>query len=84
MVKLKMADGQDQPPVEEIKKEDLPVYEAFREEEYPTRTPSENYIRLKELENLILSLKIENLKTYVICPGIFDGKGEVALKQHLK
>ena len=77
-------EGQETSKVEEVKPEEPPVYEPFKEEDYPMRTPSEKYIRLKELEDLVLSLKIENLKTYVICPGIFYGKGEVALKQHLK
>jgi len=39
---------------------------------------------LKELEDLVLELNIENLKVFVICSGIFYGAGELVFKNHFK
>jgi hypothetical protein len=38
--------------------------------------PSSEYERIKEIEDLVLSFKKENVKVYVIASGITYGNGE--------
>ncbi|EGR29553.1 hypothetical protein IMG5_153240 [Ichthyophthirius multifiliis] len=59
-------------------------YTFFKESDYKLRQCSEKYIKMKRMEDLILSLKKENLKIIVICSGILYGLGELAFKNHFK
>ena len=70
---------------EKEKKKEAPIeYEPFKEENYLMRAPKERYQYIKDLEDLVLSFKWPNVKTYVICPGIFYGRGELVFKEHFK
>lgn len=68
----------------EEEEEAPPEYIPFKEEDYPMRQPKEKYKHLKELEDLVLSLNVENVRVYVLCAGIFYGAGELAFKNVLK
>jgi len=80
--------GEEQPveqKVEEPEEEEEPVeYLPFKEKDYLIRVPKEKYERFKRLEDAVLNLNIENVKTFVICSGVFYGKGELAFKETLK
>ena len=82
-------EGTGEEPVEqkaeEEPEEEIPVeYLPFKESDYLIRVPKEKYERFKRLEDAVLNLNIENVKTYVICSGVFYGKGELAFKEILK
>ena len=72
------------PPVEEVKEEPPVEYLPFKETDYLTRAALEKYERLKQLEDAFLNMNIENIKTVVVCAGVFYGKGELVFKNALK
>ncbi len=49
---------------------------AYTERDYEQRIPSSEFERIKEIEDLVLSFKKENLKIYVVASGITYGNGE--------
>ena len=56
----------------------------YEEEDYPLRVPSEEFEEIKRIEDLILSFKKENVKTYVVASGIQYGSGECIFNSHFK
>lgn len=56
----------------------------FLESDYKKRKCSEKYIKMKRMEDLLLSLKKENLKVIVVCAGILYGRGELAFREHFR
>lgn len=48
----------------------------YTEKDFEKRVPSAEYQRIKEIEDLVLQFKKENIKTYVIAAGITYGNGE--------
>lgn len=64
--------------------EEIPEYLPFKEEDFQLRSPKEKYLELKRLEDMLLDLKIDNLKVYVVCAGILFGAGEIAFKEQIK
>lgn len=73
-------EGEDGEGEVEVEKEEVPPPEyknvPYTEEQYSMRNPPEEYEKIKELEDKILELKKQGLKTYVICSGIVYGNGE--------
>lgn len=49
---------------------------AYTEKDFEQRVPPPEYERVKEIEDLVLSFKKENLKVYVVASGITYGNGE--------
>ena len=49
---------------------------VYTERDYEQRIPSSEFERIKEIEDLVLSFKKENLKIYVVASGITYGNGE--------
>ena len=47
--------------------------------DYADRKPLEKYSYIKEIEDKVLSIKKENVKIFVICPGMIYGCGEDTL-----
>lgn len=56
----------------------------YKETDYKRRIPAEKYKMHKELEDLVLSLQCEEIKCFVVCPGVFYGKGEQTFRNHFK
>lgn len=56
----------------------------FTELDFGLRSPSEEFALIKEIEDLVLNFKKENVKTYVVSAGILYGKGEAIFNQHIK
>lgn len=48
------------------------------------RVPPKEYQRIKEVEDLVLGFKKENVKTYVIAAGVLYGYGETVFQNHFK
>ena len=48
----------------------------YTERDFEQRVPPQEYQRIKEIEDLVLSFKKENIKTYVVSSGITYGNGE--------
>lgn len=48
------------------------------------RQSSQEYASIREAEDLVLSFKKDNVKTYVIAAGVLYGKGEAILNDHFK
>jgi len=59
-------------------------YTFFVESDYRKRKCSEKYVKMRRMEDLILSLHKENLKVVVVCSGILYGLGELAFRNHFK
>ena len=64
--------------IEEIKAEPVKEYwnVPYTERDFEQWIPSSEFERIKEIEDLVLSFKRENLKIYVIASGITYGNGE--------
>ena len=60
------------------------VHNPFEEADYKLRVPSEDVEFIKKYEDLVLSIKRENIKCYVIAAGILYGIGETVFQEHLK
>ena len=73
-------EGEGETHGEELPQEEPPKVEyrnvAYTETEYSMRTPPEDYEKIKEIEDRILELNKQGLKTYVIGAGIIYGNGE--------
>jgi adenylate kinase len=48
------------------------------------RDPVEEYKIIKEVEDMVLNFKKENVKTYVVSAGILYGKGEAIFNSHIQ
>ncbi len=57
---------------------------GYTEDEYKERIPIKEYFELKEYEDYLLNLNIENLKVYVVCSGILYGNSETVFNQLIK
>ena len=81
-----VVEGQEEATVaeEEVKEEEPVEYLPFKETDYSIRVAKEKYEKLKQLEDAFLNMNIENVKTVVVCAGVFYGKGELAFKNALK
>lgn len=75
---------EDEGSVEEEPTPREPVFIPWTDNDYEKRTPLEKYQRIKELEDIVLNLKVEGLKTYVISAGLIYGNGENYLKKYLE
>jgi adenylate kinase len=90
------SESDDEKPVEPVpvpdqiqeipgeEEEKPPEYLPFQEGDYKMRQPYGKYQNLKDLEDLVLSLEIENVKVYVVCAGILYGAGELGFKNMIK
>ena len=81
------ADGNiiPKPPKEEPEEEYVePVYEAWTDKDYLERMPLEQYEQIKQLEDEVLEMGVENVKTFVICSGLIYGNGENAFYELVK
>ena len=56
----------------------------FTEADFELRKETKKNKNMLDMENLVLSLKKENLKVLVVCAGILYGYGEIAFKNHFK
>ena len=72
-----------QPPAPARKKKRF-LHHPFTEEDYLTRRASSEYAKIKEMEDLVLSFKKENVKTYVISAGVLYGLGEAIFNHHFE
>jgi adenylate kinase len=74
------AEGEGKEGEGENEKEELPPpefrNEPYTEIEYSMRNPPEEYEKIKELEDKILELNKQGLRTYVVWSGIIYGSGE--------
>lgn len=57
---------------------------GFSEEEYNQRIPLNSYQKIKEYEDYLLNLEVENLKIYIICAGIPYGNCETVFNYFFK
>lgn len=69
---------------EEEEEEPEKDWVPWEEKDFPERVPVPGYERMKELEDLVLQFKKENVKVYVICSGVLYGLGETVFYEHLK
>ena len=76
---------------EEPEEESKPVYKRkrylhhpFTEQDYVKRRASNEYARIKEVEDRVLNFKKENVKTYVISAGVLYGLGEAIFNHHFE
>lgn len=60
------------------------LHHPFKESDYTKRAASEEYAVIKEVEDLVLNFKKENVKTYVISAGVLYGAGEAIFNSHFK
>jgi adenylate kinase len=61
----------------EMEVEEKPIEYTFYEEgDYEARVPLPNYQFMREVEDKVLGIKRENVKVFVVCPGIIYGCGE--------
>ena len=75
---------EENPEPEPVKVRNKFLHHAFNEDDYKTRRCSKEYASIKEAEDLVLSFKKENIKTYVISAGVLYGKGEAIFNSHFK
>jgi len=57
---------------------------GYSEEEYEKRIPIESYKKIKEYEDYLLNLQVENLNIYIICAGIPYGNCETVFNYFFK
>ena len=69
---------------ERIKKIVKYVEAPYEEEDYQSRIPCDYWEEQKEIEDKVLSLKMENVKFYVICAGVPYGYAETVFNYHFK
>ena len=50
-------------------------YTFYEDGDYADRVPLAKYNYIKEIEDKVLSIKRENVKVFVVCPGIIYGCG---------
>ena len=67
---------------EKLKKRMLHL--PFTEADYEMRRASAEYACIREAEEMVLSFKKDNVKTFVIAAGLLYGKGEAILNSHFK
>ena len=72
------------PIEEEVEDEKPPVFLPWTDKDYVERIPIENFQRIKEIEDQVLSFTMEGVKTFVICPGLLYGSGEDALEHFFR
>lgn len=70
--------------VESESEEVAPEYDAWNDEDYAQRIPSAQYQLIKDLEDEVINLNVEQVKTYVICGGLIYGNGENAFYELVK
>lgn len=70
--------------MEKIEEEPEKIWVPWDERDFPERVPVPGYEKMKELEDMVLEFKKENVKVYVICSGILYGLGETVFYEHLK
>jgi len=56
----------------------------FTEADYKDRRASQEMLRIKEVEDLVLNFKKEGVKTYVISCGVIYGQGEEVFNSHFQ
>jgi len=69
---------------EPIRKKKRFLHHPFGEEDYLKRRASSEYAKIKEMEDLVLTFKKENVKTYVISAGVLYGLGESIFNHHFE
>ncbi len=60
------------------------MWVAWEERDFPERVPVAGYERMKELEDIVLNFKKENVKVFVVCCGVLYGLGETVFYEHMK
>ena len=76
--------------LEEVKEEEKPkkrrkfLHHPFTESDFVKRAASEEYAKIKEIEDMVLSYKKEGVKTYVISAGVLYGSGEAIFNNHFE
>lgn len=70
-----------EPEEEEVK---IPVYLPWTDKDFKDREPLDQFERIKQIEDLVLTFELETVKTYVICSGLLYGAGEDALENFFK
>ena len=70
--------------VESESEEVPPEFDAWNDEDYVQRIPSAQYQLIKDLEDEVINLNVEQVKTYVICGGLIYGNGENAFYELVK
>lgn len=60
------------------------LHHPFTEADYAKRQASKEMMRIKVIEDEVLSFKKEGVKTYVISAGVLYGQGEEVFNSHFK
>ena len=60
------------------------LHHPFEEKDFASRRASEEYAKIKEIEDRVLSFKKEGVKTYVISAGVLYGLGEAIFNNHFE
>ena len=74
----------NEPEAPKPKKRKRYLHHPFTEADFTKRACSEEYACIKEVEDMVLSFKRENVKTYVISAGVLYGQGESIFNSHFK
>jgi adenylate kinase len=70
-------DGEEEAVQPKEEEEEKPIeYTFFEDADFNEREPLPAYCYIKEIEDRVLSIQKENVKVFVICPGIVYGCGE--------
>lgn len=72
---------QPDPSEEEVKE---PVYLPWTDKDYKDRAALDQFERIKQIEDMVLTFELETVKTYVICSGLLYGAGEDAMEKFFK
>lgn len=72
------------PPPAPVRKKKRFLHYPFTEKDYLKRRASSEYAKIKEMEDLVLNFKKENVKTYVISAGVLYGLGEAIFNHHFE
>ena len=75
---------EEEPPAPKPKKRKKYLHHPFTEADYQKRAASEEYAVIKEVEDLVLNFKKDNVKVFVISAGVLYGAGEAIFNSHFK
>ena len=79
------SDEEEEPEVVlPVRKKQRFLHHPFTEQDYLKRKASQEYARIKEVEDRVLNFKKENVKTYVISAGVLYGLGESIFNHHFE
>ena len=75
---------EEEPAPEPVRKRKRFLHHPFTEQDYLKRKASQEYAKIKEVEDKVLNFKKENVKTYVISAGVLYGLGEAIFNHHFE